>query len=478
MNLGTATAVIDLDNSKFLRGLSQAETAVNAFGGKTPQQINGVGTAFDTAGKKGSSFFKTVAGTAGGFLAANVFTGLAGGVKNLATSFVSGASDTEESLSKVNQVFGASAGEIASWAKGSASAFGISQQAALANAGTFGNLFTGTGLTQEAASGMSTEMIQLAADLASFNNVPIEQALADLQSGLVGEAEPMRKYGVLLNEASIQAKAMELGLGDANGALTEQEKVLARNALIMEQTGNAQGDFSKTSGGLANQQRILAAQFANLGARLGGAVLPLFTKGIGLATGWMTSFDELRAQGVSPMKAAVQALSATVTKAFGPKAGKIVEGFADAFMDGFDLIKAAAEEVGDIVGEVFDFLVDHADIVGPALRGIAIAFGVLAAGALVATVAMGALSIAMSPITLIVLGIAAVAALLGVAWSKNWGDIQGKTQAVVDWLTGTAWPAIQAGIDTVIAVVAALKAAWDADFGGIRTTAESFLTAL
>ena len=104
---------------------------------------------------------------------------------------------------------------------------------------------------------MSTGLVQLAADLASFNNLNPEEVFLKLQSGIVGEVEPMRALGVNLSAAAVNAKALQMGLVNANGELTEQAKIMARYALIMEQTGNAQGDFARTSDGLANSTRIL-----------------------------------------------------------------------------------------------------------------------------------------------------------------------------------------------------------------------------
>jgi phage-related protein len=70
---------------------------------------------------------------------------------------------------------------------------------------------------------------------------------------------------------------MEMGIYSGNGALTMQQKVLAANAAIFGQTATQQGDFERTSEGLANQQRILAAQFGNIKILLGDFLLPLFT---------------------------------------------------------------------------------------------------------------------------------------------------------------------------------------------------------
>ena len=72
----------------------------------------------------------------------------------------------------------------------------------------------------------------------------------------------------------IEAKALEMGLFDGIGTIDANAKATASYALIMEQTSLAQGDFARTSGGLANQQRILSANMTNLKASIGTALLP------------------------------------------------------------------------------------------------------------------------------------------------------------------------------------------------------------
>lgn len=187
------------------------------------------------------------------------------------------ASDLNESMNKVDVVFGDSAGVVRDFSKTSAKSLGMSQNAALTAMGTFGNLFTSMGMGKDKAADMSTNLTQLAADLASFNNLDPSEVFQKLQSGMVGETEPLRALGINLMESTVKAKAMEMGLGDASGALTDQEKILARYAIIMDQTKNAQGDFARTSDGMANSARILKAEFENTLATFGQTLLPTAT---------------------------------------------------------------------------------------------------------------------------------------------------------------------------------------------------------
>lgn len=195
-----------------------------------------------------------------------------------AVKFIGVASDLNESINKSAVVFGDSAKVIENFAATSAKSFGIAKQDAFAYAGTLGTILKGSGLTQEASAGMSTELVKLAADMASFNNIPIDQALEKIRAGLVGESEPLRTVGVLLSEAAVQEEAYATGIAKAGEKLTDQQKVQARYSLILKQTADTQGDFARTSDGMANQQRILAAQWKDLQGIIGNALLPVAVK--------------------------------------------------------------------------------------------------------------------------------------------------------------------------------------------------------
>lgn len=179
------------------------------------------------------------------------------------------ASNLNEQVNKSNVVFGSAAAGVQRFGDRAALALGLSKRAALEAAGAFGQFFTGAGQSDAAAAAMSKRMVTLAADLASFNNLDPTETLDKLRAGLSGESEPLRRVGVFLTEAKVKAKAMQLGLADAHGELSEGAKVLARYQLILEETQDAQGDFARTSTSLANQQRRNNAIIENAQARLG-----------------------------------------------------------------------------------------------------------------------------------------------------------------------------------------------------------------
>jgi hypothetical protein len=203
------------------------------------------------------------------------------GVTDLVTGAIGAASNMNETMSKSSAVFGDNAIQVSKWGDTTAEKLGISKNSAIEAAAGFGDLFNKLGLIPAKSKEMSTSLVGLSADLASFNNLDPTDVLQKLKSGLAGESEPLRSLGVFLNEGKVAAKAMQLGLAGAHGELSEGAKVQARYALILEETKSAQGDFAKTSDGLANRQRINDAKWQDSLAKLGGVLLPIATAAAG-----------------------------------------------------------------------------------------------------------------------------------------------------------------------------------------------------
>ena len=241
------------DVDKLNKSLKTGEQDVSSFTGKLQGFSDKITTAFKVA-------------TA----AAVVFAG------KLAIDSIKAASDLGETISKVGVLFGDSAKEIEKFADGAAQSLGQTKQQALDAAANFAIFGKSAGLSGKSLTEFSTGFVSLAADLASFNNVPQDEAINAIGSALRGEAEPLRKFGVLLDDATLKNAALELGLiSTTKNALTPQQKVLAAQKVIYEQTTAAQGDFARTSGGLANQTKILSAELENTKLVIGEALLPI-----------------------------------------------------------------------------------------------------------------------------------------------------------------------------------------------------------
>lgn len=231
--------------------------------------------AFGKAGDAGSAFGRRVAGL-GKVAAAGLVVAGAGAV-TLGTKLVGLAGDAAEVDSKMGVVFGKTLPGLKKDLDKFADATGASSYKLREQAADLGALLGPLTGSTKATADMSEQFVKLATDLGSFNNVPVDDALLAIRSGLVGEAEPLRKFGVLLNEAAVKAEGLRLGLVKGKEEMTEQQKVQARASLIMKQTAQAQGDAERTAGSYANQVKALRNNITDLATGLGVKLLPAAT---------------------------------------------------------------------------------------------------------------------------------------------------------------------------------------------------------
>jgi hypothetical protein len=245
---------------------------------KTGLSGQAAGAGADAGGKFGSGFKSRFASAARGLMGPLVASLSVGAATQFLSGAVQGASDLGEQLSATRAVFKGGSQDVENFAAGAAAKLGQTRTQIFEAAKSFGVFGKAAGLSEKENANFSTSLVSLATDLASFNNTSVDEALTALGSGLRGEAEPLRRFGVLLDDATLRQQALEMGLiKTTKQALTPQQKVLAANAAIFEQTSTQQGDFARTSGGLANQQRILGAAFADAQASLGQMLLPTIT---------------------------------------------------------------------------------------------------------------------------------------------------------------------------------------------------------
>jgi len=204
------------------------------------------------------------------------FAGIAAG--GFLKDAVAQASNLGETMSKSSAVFGTSNKLIEQFAATSAKSLGQSKQEATAAAAQFGNMFNQLGIGQKPAAQMSLQMVTLASDFASFHNADITEVLEAQNAAFRGEYDAVQKFVPTINAAAVEQEGLRLKLAGSTKELTAQDKAVATQSLLMSGAGKAVGDFAKTSGGLANQQRILKAQFADSKAELGQGLLPIATK--------------------------------------------------------------------------------------------------------------------------------------------------------------------------------------------------------
>jgi hypothetical protein len=233
-----------------------------------PKGLRQANAAFANLQTSIGSLGKNFAVAGAGIVAA---TGLLGKAVMSASSF-------EAEFEGVNQIFKEAAGSVQAFAEAAAETAGISATEALRAAKTFGAFATGVGLGVDEAAKFSTSLVQLAGDLGSFNDLPTADALAAIQSGLQGQAEPLRKFNVFLDDLTLKSALYNATGQKVTGTLTTQQKMLAAYSAIMEQTTVQQGDFVKYQETLGNQLKIVSTEFENLTRDIGMMLIPVITE--------------------------------------------------------------------------------------------------------------------------------------------------------------------------------------------------------
>lgn len=188
---------------------------------------------------------------------------------------VAGASDANETANKAKTIFGSSYREMDKWGKGAAKALGLSRQEALAAASGFGDMFMQIGFSRQNATQFSKDVVEMSADLGSFNNLPTADVSERIAAAFRGEYDSLQVLIPNINAARVEKEALaETGKKNAK-SLTAEEKATATLSIIAKDGARAQGDFAKTSGDLANRQKIQAAQAQNLSDRFGKMLIPI-----------------------------------------------------------------------------------------------------------------------------------------------------------------------------------------------------------
>lgn len=387
-----------------------------------------MGTAGSTAGK---SFGSGLVASARRFAGPLAIAAGGAAIAKFAKDSITAASDLNESLNAVNVTFGKNAAGIKQLGEEAATAVGLSNNefnGLAVRFSAFANTVAGRGGD---VVGTMDDLTTRAADFASVMNLDVNEAAQLFQSGLAGETEPLRRFGLDLSAARVEAFAFSSGIAKSGQELTEQQKVQARYALLMKQTSKTQGDFANTSGGLANAQRIAAASFENLKAKLGKSLLPV-----------LSSVMSFVAQKLLP---AIIRFVPTLKK-WGAAFVETAKGIGQAVLPVLKSIISAVISFGQ-------FLIKYQDILLPIAAGIGAI--VLALKAYAATqaiiIAVGKAWIAMqivlnavlsaNPIGLIVLAIVGLVAAFVVAYKKS---------ETFRNIVNAVWASIKTAVTTVI----------------------------
>ena len=268
--------------SKFIievrtKGFGRAEQELKKASGQTRKFARNANDAKDA----GAVFRKEVSQLRNNML---LYTFAIGGTIAALGKFVMAASNAREQQSKFNVVFGEFAPEAQKFAKGISDSFGIAESEIVKLLAGLQDTFVPLGFSREEASKLSQSIAQLSLDVGSFNDVATGDVARRFTSAIVGNHEAVRELGINMTEASLKAKAQQLGLIELGAEMTTTAKILSRLQILYDDTTDAQGDLIKTQDEFANRLRGVSGQFKTLSIQIGETLIPVAEFGLELAS--------------------------------------------------------------------------------------------------------------------------------------------------------------------------------------------------
>ena len=254
MLLGSAHGKVTIDASGVKAGVTQATKDL-----KKLQAIGAdVGKAMKDVGR-------------------NMTIGLTLPILALGTASLKAASDFEETKNKTMVVFGDMADSIIENSNKAARTLGINKETYMDYASSIGAALKAGGMGIQETTQLSEQAVKHFADLASFHNAQVEDVARAWESAIRGQYEPIQRYFPFITNEYLKTYGLANGMLDDNTKnLTANQRAVILNAIALDEKLNpALDDFAETSGGLANQTRIMKAQFQDALVMLGQNLLPI-----------------------------------------------------------------------------------------------------------------------------------------------------------------------------------------------------------
>jgi hypothetical protein len=221
------------------------------------------------------------------------------------------ANDLGEAMNKVQVTFGESANEVTNEIARMNKVFGNSRTVMADAMANLGLIAQGAGLSAEESAKLAISMTRLADDATSFYNVPLDQSLEKIRAGLVGESEPLRAFGVQLDEAKVQAEALRLGLAANKNEMDDHAKVMARASLITRGLAKVTGDHARTLDSNTNNIRKFQGEYQTALEELGKGLQPAQSDLVDAARDLGVAFKE--AFGTGPVEAFITKVNEATT---------------------------------------------------------------------------------------------------------------------------------------------------------------------
>lgn len=286
LGVGSIYAKLLLDKQAFTAGMNAAKAEAAQAGTQIGRSLDTVTAAEKRAAAGADDAGRRLHDLSGKLDAAHAAASrLSTGLLMVSTAGAAGlaavakqAMDAVESENLFTVSLGKNADGVRAWSKELRASLGLNEYELRKQTGMWFTMLNSIGLTERASLGMSKGMVQLAYDMASFYNIKPDLAFEKLRAGIMGEIEPLRQLGIVVDENTVKTYLSAHGIDKKVDSLSQAEKAEIRYKLILEQTTKAQGDLARTIDSPANKLRRLGEEAKQTAVEFGTALLPAADK--------------------------------------------------------------------------------------------------------------------------------------------------------------------------------------------------------
>lgn len=197
---------------------------------------------------------------------------------DIGKSALQAAADAQAMESSFDSVFGAQAEGARLWSQNLAESLNASETHIRESMLSWQTLFNGMEVSGKKSAEMVTNLTERAYDMAALFDQDVTVVMEKMRSAMVGNHETMRDLGVVITETTLKEAAYAKGIARRGTELTEQQKIMTRYKLIMEQSEQAQGRWNAEAGDTSGKLRTLGEMQEEISRKLGEALLPLLDK--------------------------------------------------------------------------------------------------------------------------------------------------------------------------------------------------------
>ena len=259
LNVGTVQATAELNMRRFSQGMARMRKDGSSSSAHVERSLDGVG-----------SKLRNIQFLASAALGSALVVGARRAVNEFAL--------LEGAMAKFEVVFGDQSKMMEEWVETFRNRVPLARREIVQASAGFQDLIVPMGVARGEATKMTQEWMHLAFALSAFNDIPMEDALAKIRSGIAGQSRPLQELGIDARQTAVQQRALAMGLIEAGEEMSTQVRLQALLAQAYDNSSDALGGLDKQLDSTLLKEQELGAAFKDTLAIIGQGLQPAYNQ--------------------------------------------------------------------------------------------------------------------------------------------------------------------------------------------------------